>query len=112
MWLILQVKFLFSKQLIEPPAFGNLLKKFDLNGFSGKRVALKANYNSADPFPASTHLDTLRALVETLKAFGSGSITLAERSGMGDTEEVLQKMGVFALAEELGFEAIVLNDIR
>jgi uncharacterized protein (DUF362 family) len=88
-----------------------LLKKFDLSDFSGKRVALKANYNSADPFPASTHLDTLRALVETLKAFGSRSITLAERSGMGDTEEVLQKMGVFALAEELGFEAVVLNDI-
>ena len=44
-----------------------LLKKFGLTDYSGKQVALKANFNSADPFPASTHLDTLRAIVETLK---------------------------------------------
>ena len=37
-----------------------LLRRFDLAGFGGARVALKANYNSADPFPASTHIDTLR----------------------------------------------------
>src|SRR5665647_1335431 len=66
-----------------------LLKKFDLDSYSGKQVALKANFNSADPFPASTHLDTLRAIVETLKEAGSSGITLAERSGLGNTEEVL-----------------------
>ena len=54
-------------------------------------MALKANYNSADPFPASTHLDTLRAIVETLKAAGAGGITMAERSGMGDTERFWSK---------------------
>jgi uncharacterized protein (DUF362 family) len=62
-----------------------LLKKFGLTDFSGKQVALKANFNSADPFPASTHLGTLRSIVETLKGIGAGGITLAERSGMGDT---------------------------
>ncbi len=35
-----------------------LFDKFDLNKFRGKRIALKANFNSADPFPASTHPDT------------------------------------------------------
>ena len=39
------------------------------------------------------------------------SITLAERSGMGDTEEVLEEMGVLALSRELGFNAVVLNDV-
>ncbi len=68
-----------------------LLKKFDLEDFSGKNVALKANFNSADPFPASTHLDTLRAIVETLKGTGASEITIAERSGMGDTKEVLER---------------------
>jgi uncharacterized protein (DUF362 family) len=29
--------------------------------FRGKRIALKANYNSDDDFPASTHLDVGRA---------------------------------------------------
>jgi len=41
---------------------------------------LKANFNSADPFPASTHLDILRAIVQTLKNAGTSDITLAERS--------------------------------
>jgi uncharacterized protein (DUF362 family) len=60
-----------------------LLKKFDLDGYFGKQVALKANFNSADPFPASTHIDTLRAMVKTLKGAGAVGITLAEHSGMG-----------------------------
>ena len=88
-----------------------LLKKFGLDDYSGKQVALKANFNSADPFPASTHLDTLRAIVENLKNAGASGITLAERSGMGDTEQVLEQMGVLALSKELGFKAIVLNDV-
>ncbi len=88
-----------------------LLSKFDLSDYSGKQVAIKANFNSADPFPASTHLDTLRAIVETLKGAGASGITLAERSGMGNTEEVLEQMGVLSLSRELGFDAVVLDDV-
>ncbi len=88
-----------------------LLNKFDLDDFSGKQVALKANFNSADPFPASTHLDTLRAIVEALKNAGASGITLAERSGMGDTEQVLEQMGVLRLSRELGFNAVVLDNV-
>ena len=88
-----------------------LLGKFNLSDFPGKEVALKANYNSADPFPASTHIDTLRAIVENLKGAGAGGITLAERSGMGETREVLEDMGVLSLSEELGFKAIVLEEV-
>jgi uncharacterized protein (DUF362 family) len=70
-----------------------LLEKIGLSDYGGKTVAVKANYNSADPFPASTHPDTLRALVHALKAAGAGfEVTLAERSGMGDTSEVLDTM--------------------
>ncbi len=88
-----------------------LLNKLGLGDYSGKQVALKANYNSADPFPASTHIDTLRAIVENLKSAGARGITLAERSGMGDTEQVLEQMGVLALSKELGFKAVVLNNV-
>ena len=88
-----------------------LLEKFDLGSYSEKQVALKANYNSADPFPASTHLDTLRAIVQNLKGVGASGITLAERSGMGDTKQVFGEMGVLTLAEEMGFKTIVLNDM-
>jgi uncharacterized protein (DUF362 family) len=88
-----------------------LLEQFNLIQFSGKKIALKANYNSADPFPASTHIDMLRAIVENLKDAGASSISLAERSGMGDTQQVLDQMRVTDLARELGFEAIVLDDL-
>jgi uncharacterized protein (DUF362 family) len=88
-----------------------LLDKLGLGDYSRKEVALKANYNSADPFPASTHLDTLRALVQGLKNAGASGITLAERSGMGDTGEVLREMGVLTLSSEMGFKAVVLNDV-
>ncbi len=88
-----------------------LLKKFDLAEYGGKEVAIKANYNSADPFPASTHIDTLRAVVQEIKGAGASSITLAERSGMGDTKQVLEQMGVMTLSRELGFKTVVLNEV-
>ncbi len=87
-----------------------LLNKFDLKEFDQKKVAIKANYNSADPFPASTHIQTLQALVENLQEAGSSDLVLAERSGMGDTRRVLEKMGVLDLSNKLGFEAIVLDE--
>ena len=89
-----------------------LLQQFELDRFSGKKIALKANYNSADPFPASTHLDTLEALVRFLKKVSISELTLAERSGMGNTRTVLEQCGVFNLSEKLGFNVIVLDEER
>jgi uncharacterized protein (DUF362 family) len=88
-----------------------LLNKIGLDDYLGKQVALKANFNSADPFPASTHIDTLRAIVQTIKGAGASDVTMAERSGMGDTAQVLEQMGVLALSRELGFKAVVLDDV-
>lgn len=73
-------------------------------------VAIKPNYNSADPFPASTHEQTLSTIVDCIKE-NSSDIVLAERSGMGETAEVLRKRGVMKLASEKGFEVIVLDDL-
>ncbi len=89
----------------------SLMSRFDLGDFSGKHVALKANFNSADPFPASTHLDTLQAIVETFKRLNVADVTLGERSGMGNTRRVLEEMGVLALSEKLGFDAVVLDEV-
>ncbi len=91
-------------------AVRSLFENAGLGDLSGKTVALKANFNSADAFPASTHPDTLRAIVKLLKEAGAREITLAERSGMGDTREVLEKLGIFALAGELGFKVVVLDE--
>lgn len=80
--------------------------------FRGKSVALKANYNSDDGFPASTHLDTLSTIIGYLKGRAkASSVTLAERSGMGVTREVLENRGIFDLARKLGFEVVVLDEL-
>jgi uncharacterized protein (DUF362 family) len=81
------------------------------NPVQGKQVFLKPNYNSADPTPGSTHPDVLRELVLKLQEMGARSITVGDRSGMGDTRTVMQQLGVFSLAQELGFDALVLNEL-
>ncbi len=88
-----------------------LLKNFDLGKLSGKNVVLKANYNSAHEFPASTHPDTLSTIVDLIKENG-GNLILAERSGMGDTKAVLEEMGVMELSKEKGFEVVIIDDLK
>jgi len=88
-----------------------LLKELPLDDYEHKSVVLKANYNSADPFPASTHPHTLEAIVKVLKSVDVDSITLAERSGMGVTRRVLEEMGVFELSERLRFNIMVIDDL-
>jgi len=82
-----------------------------LESIRGKSVALKPNFNSADPAPGSTHNDTLRSLVLTIQQMGATRITLAERSGPGDsTRTVMEKKGVFDLARDLGFDVFNLEE--
>lgn len=85
----------------------------DALGFTAcadRPVALKANFNSDDPFPASTHPDTLAALVAQLKTRGATDITLAERSGMGETRRVLERTGAAAVVSRAGGRVVVLDD--
>ncbi len=82
-----------------------------INPVRGRSVLLKPNFNSADPPPGSTHPDTLRAVIMQLRELGAGRITLGERSGMGDTRTVMRQLGAFDLAEELGFEAVVFDEL-
>jgi uncharacterized protein (DUF362 family) len=86
-----------------------LLQKFDLKKLEEKKVALKANYNSADAFPATTHIDTLAAIVDELLNVNA-NIILAERSGMGYTDKVLEKMGVIDLARQKRFDVVALDN--
>ncbi len=78
---------------------------------NGRAVLLKPNYNSADPAPASTHLDTLQSLALALQEMGAKTITIGERSGMGNTYQVMQQTGVFDLADSLGLETAVFDDL-
>ncbi|MEM1994203.1 MAG: DUF362 domain-containing protein [Nitrososphaerales archaeon] len=87
-----------------------LLAKSDLAEYKGKRVFLKANFNSSDPYPASTHPDTLRTIVNSLRSVEVKEVVLGERSGMGNTRDVLNKVGVFNISAESGLKIEVLNE--
>jgi len=87
-----------------------ILSKFNLSDYRDKKVFLKANFNSADPYPASTHLDTLRTIIASLKSQEVNEMIIGERSGMGDTRMVLERLGVFELAAKAGVKVEVLND--
>lgn len=78
----------------------------------GSRVFLKPNFNSADPAPGSTHPDVLRTLVTTLADMGSRGVTVADRSGMGNTRRVMEQLGVFAMSRELGFDVLVFDELE
>ena len=81
-----------------------------LNPVKGKKVVLKPNFNTADPFPASTHNDTLKSLILALGEMGAGQITLAERSGPASTRKVMEEKGIFSMSSELGFDLVNLDE--
>ena len=88
------------------------IQLLDINPIQGKSVLLKPNFNSADPAPASTHPTTLRTLVEALQEMGAQHITLGDRSGMGHSQQVMQTLGIFEMASELGFETLSFEDLQ
>ena len=82
-----------------------------VNPVQGRRVFIKPNFNSADPAPGSTHPDILRGLASWLGDAGADSITLGDRSGMGETRQVMEQLGVFELADELGLATVIFDEL-
>lgn len=83
-----------------------------LPNVQNKQILLKPNFNSADPTPGSTHPDLLRALVELFWDGGARTITVGDRSGMGNTRQVMATLGLFDLARDLDFDAIVFDELE
>ncbi|RNC67543.1 MAG: DUF362 domain-containing protein [Desulfuromonadales bacterium] len=81
------------------------------NPVAGKRVLLKPNFNTADPYPASTHNDTLIHLVAELRELGAREITIGERSGPPDTADVLRDKGIDDLCRRLDVGLINFEDL-
>src|SRR4030043_1588431 len=91
---------------------GQAIDLLGVESFRGRSVVLKPNFNTADPAPGSTHNDTLRSLILSLQQRGAKQITLAERSGPGDsTRAVMEKKGILRLAQELGFNIVNLEEL-
>jgi uncharacterized protein (DUF362 family) len=88
-----------------------ILEAADTPQLASKTVLLKPNFNSSDPAPGSTHPDTLRTLLEFIQSQGAARILVGDRSGMGDTREVMVELGVYKLADEMNFEVIAFDEL-
>jgi len=82
-----------------------------INPVNGKDVLLKPNFNTADPFPGSTHNETITHLILHLKKMGAKSITIGERSGPPDTPNVLKEKGIYDLCKKLGVGLINFEEL-
>lgn len=87
------------------------LDLLEVNPTQGKRVFLKPNYNTADPAPASTHPEVLRAFSQWLWESGVEGILVGDRSGMGATRAVMDLAGAFQVAEDQGLETMVFDEL-
>ncbi|MDW7729880.1 MAG: DUF362 domain-containing protein [Bacillota bacterium] len=87
------------------------IKLLDINPVQDKNVVIKPNFNTADPYPGSTHLATLRELIILLQEMGAKKITIGERSGPVNSAEVLDMLGVPYMAKELGVEVINFDEL-
>jgi uncharacterized protein (DUF362 family) len=87
------------------------LKALGINPVKGKEVLIKPNFNTADPFPGSTHNDTLVALVEEIWERGAKSISLGERS-YPPTREVMEKKGILPIMNKLNVKIIDFDDLQ
>jgi uncharacterized protein (DUF362 family) len=83
----------------------------ELPPWRSKDVFIKPNFNSADATPGSTHPDTLAALIEKLRKMDAGPLTIGDRSGMGNTHEVMETKEVFRLARDFKVNTIVFDDL-
>lgn len=83
-----------------------------LSKFGGKDFFIKPNFNSADATPGSTSEETLAAIVKKLKTLGAGPMTIGDRSGMGNTQEVMEQKNVFTLGKELGAKVVVFDELN
>lgn len=90
------------------PTAIDLLK---IDTLQGKNILLKPNFNTADPFPGSTHNDTLSSMIVQLRKMGAASITVGDRSGPADTSEVIREKGVDRLCRDHGAELMNFEDL-
>jgi uncharacterized protein (DUF362 family) len=79
--------------------------------FRGKDLFIKPNFNSSDPTPGSTSDEALVAILRKLKGLGAGPLTIGDRSGMGETREVMTRKNAFKIGKELDAKVIVLDEL-
>jgi uncharacterized protein (DUF362 family) len=82
-----------------------------INPVKGKQVLIKPNFNTADPYPGSTHNDTLVNLISRLRQMDAASLTIGERSGPPATAAVIKEKDVGEICRETNVGLINFEDL-
>jgi uncharacterized protein (DUF362 family) len=85
-----------------------------IGGFSlvvgrGDTILLKPNFNTADPFPASSDPAFVRAVIELLYDHGASRVVLGESSS-SSTKRVLIETGMLDEARRAGAEVVIFDE--
>ena len=99
------------KDLDRVAAIPKSISLLGVNPVQGKRVLIKPNFNTADPYPASTHNDTLSTLIGELRRLGASHVAIGERCGPPVTAEVMQEKGIPELCRRLGVDLINFEEL-
>lgn len=89
----------------------DILKMFGLAFAKDRKILVKPNLVSGDPYPTTTHDDTLRTLIPALKEAGSKGITIGESAGLGRTKSVISDKNTLALCKELDVPFVNFDDL-
>jgi len=88
-----------------------VVKTIGMPDLSDKNVLIKPNFNTADPAPGSTHMDSLRTMVELVKEKTPRKVAIGDRSGPAKTAKVFREKGVLDLGEKMGVECIIFDQM-
>ena len=108
---------LVSKKKVEQDLKASVARALDLIGglgkviSSGDRVMVKPNFNSDDPYPASSDLAFLKVVIGLLHEAGA-KVVVGESSGgiWRPTRRVLEKLDALRELTEAGAEVIAFDD--
>jgi len=110
-------KFLVSKASVERDLKDSVRKAVDLIGGFDKVIAqddtvtIKPNLNTADPYPASSDPEFIKALGELILDAGAGKLKIIESSTLRlSARKVSESVGLTAVANQLDAELIFLDE--
>jgi len=110
-------KVLVSKVAASRNVKEGILRAVDLiGGFEkivekGDEILLKPNYNSADPPPASTEPEFLKAIVQLLYEHGAGKVVVGESSMQSlSTRKIMEKTGTLAMLKDSEAEIVFFDE--
>jgi len=78
---------------------------------AGDTIVIKPNFNTADPPPAASDPQFVKAVIELLYEHGAGKVVVGESSTlMLSSRDALRKTGMLQVAKEAGTEVVIFDE--